>query len=397
MMDSKEQLLGVPGGDAFPACDPDAAGEAKRPSDMKFGVVYDSSYNHVTFLYLSQAIPEDRRLHLDLNVLKPNFDIERLLRSAGDDMGTCPEAILQETGAPGLPHGLNSLPIPTALLDPDSFGWTRFRLNWAMLFDYVYTWHPSYVRLFQEAGHPRVFALPHAVDARFFTGADFDSERLYDLGFVGHSGRAEYAARDRVNARLAKRFRTNDFGRRYAKEETFEIYKRSRIVVNVSRGEFPQEANMRCYEAMAGGALLITGMPTELTEWGFREGEHFIGWRSEKEIPDLADRFLRHTEQRLAMARAGQERTLKDFTYQRCIETITDTIRRDKGQLFAPARQWPAEKVHLLYLSYYHRFFIPGAVREEFQLLRRLGARAYWQGLPLFLRTYYRVLKSSLL
>ena len=62
-----------------------------------------------------------------------------------------------------------------------------------------------------------------------------------------------------------------------------------------------------------------------------------------------------------------------------------------------PARQWPAEKVHLLYLSYYHRYFIPGAVMDEFQLLRRLGARAYWQGLPLFLRTYYRVLKSSLL
>ena len=236
-----------------------------------------------------------------------------------------------------------------------------------------------------------------AVDARFFSGADFNSERVYDLGFVGHAGLPQYSARDRVNARLAKQFQTNDFGRRYTKEETFEIYQRSKIVVNVSRADFPQEANMRCYEAMAGGALLLTRVPSELTEWGFREGEHFIGWQSEEEIPGLVDRFLHQTEQRLAIARAGQERTLKDFTYQRCIETISDTIGRDEGQLFAPARPWPAEKVHLLYLSYYHRYFVPAAVMDEFQLLRRLGKRAYWHGLPLFLRTYYRVLRSSLL
>ncbi len=239
------------------------------------------------------------------------------------------------------------------------YAWTSFRLKWAMLFDYVFTWHPSFVRLFQEAGHPRVFALPHAADARLLTGADFNPERVYDLGFVGHAGLPQYSARDRVNARLAKQFRTNDFRRSYTKEETLEIYQRSRIVVNVSRDDYPQDANMRCYEAMAGGALLLTRVPSELTEWGFREGEHFIGWQSEEEIPGLVDRFLHQTEQRLAIARAGQERTLKDFTYQRCIETISDTIGRDEGQLFAPARPWPAEKVHLLYLSYYHRYFVP--------------------------------------
>jgi glycosyltransferase involved in cell wall biosynthesis len=397
MTESNQQVLGKVCGEAFPGCDSGKAGEPKPPGDMKFGVVYDSSNNHVSFLYLSQAIPEDRRFHLDLSVLKPNFEIEPALRSAGDGEDAWPDAILHGDNAPGLPHGLHKISIPTARLDFDSFGWTSFRLKWAMLFDYVFTWHLSYVRLFQEAGHPRVFALPHAVDARFFTGADFDSERFYDLGFVGRSGLNQYVARDRVNARLTKRFRTNDLDRSYTKEEMSEIYKRSKIVVNVSRCEFPQEANMRCYEAMAGGALLITGLPSELTEWGFREGEHFIGWRSEHEIPDLVDRFLRQTEQRLAIARAGQQRTLKDFTYQRCIESIADTIRRDEGQLFAPARQWPAEKVHLLYLSYYHRYFLSGAVMDEFQLLRRMGARAYWQGLPLFLRTYYRVLKSSLL
>jgi hypothetical protein len=154
---------------------------------------------------------------------------------------------------------------------------------------------------------------------------------------------------------------------------------------------------MRCYEAMAAGALLMTGIPTELTEWGFREGEHFIGWRSEEEIPDLVDQFLRRKQQRLAIARAGQEPTLKDFTHQSCVELMVQTIARYNDQLFAPTRQWPLEEVHLLYLSYYYRFQIPCAALEEFQLLRRANLAAYWRGLPMVLKTLRRVVGYSLM
>jgi len=395
MATSNQQPLTTPRGGASHTCDAETTGEAKRQRDMRFGFVYDSSYNHITFLYLTRAVAEDCRFHLDLNVLKPNFDIEQLLsRTTEED--ACPEAILHETGSPGLPRGLNSVSIPTALLDVDTFGWTSLRLKWAMLFDYVFTWHPSYVRLFQEAGHPRVFALPHAVDARFCLGADVDSERLFDIGFVGHSGRPEYAARDRVNACLAKRFKANDFGRSYTKDEVLEIYKESCIVVNVSRGDFPQEANMRCYEAMASGALLLTGMPTELTEWGLREGEHFIGWRSEEEIPDLVDHFLQRREQRRSIAQAGQERTLQEFTYQRCVQTITDALQSGNGQLFAPARQWPAEEIHLLYLSYYHRYRLHSAAFEEFRHLRCANSKTYCKGLPMVLKTLRHAVKWTL-
>ena len=154
---------------------------------------------------------------------------------------------------------------------------------------------------------------------------------------------------------------------------------------------------MRCYEAMAAGALLMTEMPTELTEWGFREGEHFIGWHSEEEIPELVDRHLRQGERRLDIANAGRERTLRGFTYQRCIETITKAIQKDSGQLFAPARRWPAEKIHLLYLSYYHRFQLTSAALEEFRRLRSVSPKSYLKGLPIVLKTFRRAIKSALL
>jgi hypothetical protein len=235
--------------------------------------------------------------------------------------------------------------------------------------------------------------IPLTFDGRFFAGADVNQDRLYDLGFVGNFGLSQYSTRDRVNSNLAKKFRTNDFSKKYSNREMVEVYERSKIVVNVSRGEFPQEANMRCYEAMAAGSLLITGMPTELTEWGFREGEHFVGWYSEEEIPHLVDRFLCHRDQRQAIARAGQDRTLKGFTYQRCVEMIADIVRRDDGRLFAPARKWPLDETRLVYLSYYHRFLLPGAALAEFRLLRH--AKAYRKGLPMMLKSLRHALRRG--
>ncbi len=368
------------------------ANDLERVPRMKYGLIYDAKRYHITGDYLRTAIPESQAVHFDLGAERSNVEISDLLKGAAAK-GAIPDVLLYETGAPGLPRGLDSVAILTACLDVDTFAWTRLRLQWGMLFDYVFTWHPSYVRLFEESGHPRVFAIPHAVDSRYFEGASANQERFYDLGFVGNFGLPQYSTRDRVNSNLVKRFRMNDFLRKYNKKETAEVYERSRIVVNVSRSEFPEEANMRCYEAMAGGALLITRTPTELTEWGFREGEHFIGWRAEEEIPDLVDNFLCHTGERFAIARAGQERTLKEFTFERCLERIENAVSRDGGKLFAPARKWSVEETNLVYLSYYHRFQLVGAAVAEFRRLRRPGA--YRRGLPMVLKALCNGVRRS--
>jgi hypothetical protein len=362
---------------------------------MKYGLIYDAANCHITGDYLRQSIPQTQGIPIDMSLFKANVNIERLLRTICEP-GANPDVLMHEIGSHGLPNGLATVSIPTGCLDIDTFGWTNFRLKWAMLFDYVFTWHPSYVGKFKEAGHPRVCAIPHAIDGRRFA-ADISQDRRYDVGFVGNFGLPQYWRRDRVNLVLSSKFLMNDFRKKYNDEEMVEIYRSSRIVVNVSRAEFPQEANMRCYEAMAGGALLITEIPTELTEWGFREGEHFIGWRSEQEIPALVSQFLNDSARRNTIARAGHERTIAHFTYQQCVERMTAFINKDEGRLFAPARNWREENVLLLYLSYYYRFQEFGAVVEEFKALRHSNPKAYLNGLPMVLKSLRRVIKSSLL
>lgn len=373
--------------------------QPKLPKDettVRVAFSYNAARRHITERYLSDAFGLGCAIHLDLDDFRPNISVCRLLEIAAS-RGEAPEIFAHVADMPALPRDLHLALVPTASLDIDSFGWTTSRVRWSMLFDYVFVWHPSLVSLYQAAGHPKVFALPHAVDARLFILDGVQEDRPLDLGWVGGFGYAQHARRKRIVDTLAARFIMNAPQKRYSKEQTAEIYRHCKIVVNVSRDDFPVEANMRCYEGMAGGALLITGIPTELTEWGFREGDHFVGWRNEGEIPNLVDYYLRHEKERAEIARSGQELTLSEFTFQSCRDKMTAVFQEHPNQFFAPARNWSAEEICLIYLEHYYRHQLFDATLKEFATLRSANPRAYWKGLPMVLKTLRHAIESSLL
>jgi hypothetical protein len=369
---------------------------ASRPADaetdghVRVAFSCDSVRRHITEEYLSDAFAPGCATHFYLDLLEPNVSVPMMLKNARS-RGEFPDIVAHVVDTPGLPRDLQLSTVPTASLDIDSFWWPSSRVRWSMLFDYVFVWHPSLAPLYKAAGHPNVVVLPHAVDADLFRENSGGESRPLDLGWVGGFGYAQYDQRKRIIQALAARFKMNDRNRRYSKQETAGIYQQSKIVVNVSRADFPQEANMRCYEAMAGGALLITGMPTELTEWGLREGEHFVGWRNEEEIPDLVDHYLWHEEKRAEITRAGRNMTLSDFTFQKCRDKMISVICEHPNEFFAPARNWPQDDVHLVYLEYYYRYQLLQAAMAEFGALRSFGA--YWKGLPMVLKTMRHRLK----
>jgi len=372
---------------------PEASAISVRPKPLSVAFSYNASRRHVTERYLSDTFSPGYATHFDLDLFKPNVSLLELLDAARSH-GEVPDVFAHLVHTPGLPRDLHRSPIPTASLDIDSFGWTSSRIRWSMLFDYVFVWHMSFVPLYQAAGHPKVFVLPHAVDESLFQAIPSEACRPYDLGWVGAFEYAHYDKRRRIIQSLATGFKMNDFAKRYSKHETADIYRNSKIVVNVSREDFPQEANMRCYEAMAGGALLITGMPTELIEWGFRQGEHFIGWRDEAEIPELVDYYIRHEQKRAEIARCGQELTLRDFTFQKCRDKMESVLREHPHEFFAPARNWPVEDIHLAYIEYYYRYQLLEAALAEFSALRSFSA--CWKGLPMILKTMRHRLKARI-
>ena len=362
----------------------------KEAQSLRMAFSYNDSWRHVTERYLSDTFAPGLATHFNLDRYRPNVSVLQLLKAV-PTQNEQPDVFAQLVHSPGLPHDLERCPVPTVSLDIDSFAWTHSRIRWSMLFDYVFTWHLSFAPMYEAAGHPKVFVLPHAVDADLYGARSAETERTLDVGWVGELGYGQYARRKRIVEGLDARFRLNEFTRRHSKQETVDVYRQSKVVVNVSRADFPQEANMRCYEAMAGGALLITGMPTELVEWGFREGEHFVGWRNEAEIPDLVDHYLRHEGKRAEIAGVGQKMTLSDFTFQKCRDKMISVLNEHPNEFFAPARNWPQDEVHLVYLEYYYRYQLLQAAISEFGALRSFGA--YWKGLPMVLKTMRHRLK----
>jgi hypothetical protein len=267
----------------------------------------------------------------------------------------CPEhpalILHPEADVPFLPWGLTETEILTACFQVDTYAYTKRRIAWSKLFDLPLVFHPGYDAAFREGGHPGAQFLPHAVDEELF--AQPETERIYDVGWVGQTRGPMYRTRQPILDELAKSFRMNDFARRYTAGEMAAIYRQSKIVVNVGRDDYPQDANTRTFEAMAAGAMLITVEPSELSGIGFQEGVHFIGYRKATEINPLVEKYLEDEPARRKITHAARERVLREHVYEQRVNTLLRLIDQAGKERLAPARGWREDKVRLAYLDYF--------------------------------------------
>jgi len=263
-----------------------------------------------------------------------------------------------------------------------------------MLFDHVFVSHPGYDTEFRTAGHPAAHFIPHAVDAELFAGQEL--ERTFEVGWVGQVQGLKYRRRETILPMLSESFRMNDFARRYSLEEMARVYSQSRIVVNIGRDDFPQDANLRTFEVMGAGALLITSLPSELTQIGFEEGVHFIGYREAVEIEPLIRKYLAEVSARQRIADAARERVLRAHTYDQRVESLLHQVEACGGELLAPARAWAEERVRLAYLDYFAANSALKYAAREFKRIARLSLKETAIAGSLLARACARMMRNRL-
>jgi len=330
-----------------------------------------------------------RRLGVRLVCIEEGFpfngNLDRLLQQCPER----PSLILQpESDYPFLPWGLAEVDIPTACFQFDTFSYTQRRIRWSKLFDYPVVFHPGFEEQFRRAGNPMTLTLYHAAQRDLFDLPE--QERVFEVGWVGNVNSTIYKTRHAVLRALQSAFRMNDWERQHTLEETAEVYKRSRIVVNIGADYCPQDANMRVFETMASGALLITQVPSELSAIGLEEGTHFVGFRDPAEVVGLVRHYLSDEAARRRIAAAGREKVLGEHTYDRRAETILARLAQDQGRLFAPARQWSEEQVRLVYLDYYAANLCLDCAYGELQQIARRSLRGALAGVSLIARAWAR-------
>jgi hypothetical protein len=290
-----------------------------------------------------------------------------------------PVAVLHfVTALPLLPDGLAQCGVPTVCFHPDTYAFTDRRLRWSFLFDHAAVFHPGYETLFQKGGHPGAFLLPYAVRREHFDLPEID--RVFEIGWVGQSSGPIYQRRARLLPLLAQSFWTNEWRKSYSLEEVAVVYRSSRIVVNIGRDDFPQDANMRVFEVLASGALLITSLPTELSKLGFQDGVHFVGYSNDEEIIPLVRSFLRRESDRVRIANAGRAKVLQEHTYDERISTLLSRLEQYSGRKPAPARGWSEARARLAALDFFVGHQVMDCALRQYLSLCGRDFRGTWEG-----------------
>ena len=266
----------------------------------------------------------------------------------------------------------------------DSYVAPAWRALWSSLFDHVAVFHPGDEAYYARFPHPGVFLLPHAVDPGRFKTAD--GMRDFEVGWVGSITGKIYSARRRVLPAIASRFRMNAWEAVVPEAEVPLVYARSRVVVNVSRDDRPMDANLRCFEAMAAGALLITALPSELESIGLRAGLHFIGYRHEAEIPQIVAAYLSDEPARRRLAATGRAAVLSAHTYDERVRQLRAVLSGNAVRMAAPARQWTQARRDYVYLHYHCKRVQLSVAARYFRRISAASPILAARALPLLLR-----------
>lgn len=125
-----------------------------------------------------------------------------------------------------------------------------------------------------------------------------------------------------INRELARRVREPLFGL-----EMFQQLHDSRIILNLHIDISPVSAsNMRLYEATGVGSCLLTDWKKNLPDV-FEPDTELLTYRSSEECIEKVRYLLNHDEERRSIAAAGQKRTLRDHSFSRRAEGLSELIR----------------------------------------------------------------------
>ncbi|MBI4507762.1 MAG: tetratricopeptide repeat protein [Chloroflexi bacterium] len=237
-----------------------------------------------------------------------------------------------------LPAGTGNLPCPTACLLGDTHVGLEPRIDYARNYRHVFLmFNRQHLPHFWAAGLPARW-LPAACDPELHSAPP--AAKRWDVGFAGQLQPRYYAERIRlleslVGAGLSVRI---DCGH---VDEVARLFAASRLVFNRS---LSQDLNMRVFEALAAGSLLLTNrLPDESgLDLLFRPGEHLVVYDDLDQLVGLARWYIGHDGERERMARAGQAEVLAKHTYAHRADQLLSEVFGPAAAELAPCAPAPA-------------------------------------------------------
>ncbi len=188
----------------------------------------------------------------------------------------------------------------------------------AKSFDIIFVAQKEYVDKFKKF-NSYVYWLPLAGDLEWHGKKELN--KIYDVAFIGQIGTGW---RKKILLKLKKDY-LNSFISSTDCKKISEIYSQSKIVVNYNVNN---DINMRVFEAMVSGSLLITN---RINDNGFEElfedNKHLVVYNGTyKDLKEKIDYYLNNDEERKKIAQEGYKLVLEKHLYKHRIDFILNKI-----------------------------------------------------------------------
>lgn len=261
----------------------------------------------------------------DIRITADDFSLDRLLELASPQI--VPDVILQiETlgSQRYLIEGLGERKIPAFFFALDCHLNMLWQTEYAQLFDGVFATQKNCALRFFECCRVSSHVAWGFDENVFF---DRHVRRDYDVSFVGTLDAENRIKRGKIIERIQKKgislklFGTNP-QERLSASEMAEVFSRSKVVINES---ILAEVNMRYFEAMPCGAMLLTEDIGENLGQLFLRGKH-LDCYTPYDLEEKLEFYLSNDSKRIAIAEEGKRHCLEVHTWKHRAEEILKII-----------------------------------------------------------------------
>lgn len=108
-----------------------------------------------------------------------------------------------------------------------------------------------------------------------------------------------------------------------------DVFRRSRINLNITLRSIQSGIPLRCLDIMGAGGFLMSNYQPELAQL-FENGREMAMYESKEDLLDKVNYYLTHEEERKEIAYLGREKVRKEYDYKVAVQKIVEIVKTDK-------------------------------------------------------------------
>ena len=246
----------------------------------------------------------------------------------------------------------------------DHFRFYNFSKYYAPCFHWVSTTDSRAMEKYHRSGYKNVIKTQWACN--HFLYKPLKLTKIYDVSFVGqpHGNRREVIEKIRRAGINIKCWGKGWPNGRISQEEMIKIFSQSKINLNLTKSsgnigfralasiflkrelegtlkfvnpkywfsnfqsisaQKREQIKGRNFEISGCGGFLLTNEADNLRDY-YQDGREIVIYKNTDDMIDKIKYYLKHNEEREMIARAGYERTLREYTYEKRFQEIFKTI-----------------------------------------------------------------------